>query len=183
MTDNAEGDILSAGTVSVTARCNTVCGTLYITGARAAFRARPRPQARLAALIAAARVARRVTVKDKVGRTRYVAFRIDTVDADRSWPAGHDRVRIVTGGSVGRPALSGALPAYARLTRFDGTYGIVRVGHRDRDALVAVLMGLGRLGEREVRVETLATSGTIRGAARALPASSSASRRSPARRD
>lgn len=104
-----------------------------------------------------------MTVKDRVGRVRYVAFRVE-------------------GGPLSRPALAGLLPPVAKLTRFDGTHGIVRTGHRDRDAVVAVLMGLARVGDREVRVETLTTSGTIKGAARALPASSSASRRSPAPR-
>jgi hypothetical protein len=111
------------------------------------------------------RFARLVTVKDRVGRVRYVAF------------------QLVEGAPLPRPALAGALPSYAKLTRFDGTYGIVRVGHRDRDAALAVLKGMARLGGREVRVETLTTSGTIRGAARALPAASEASRRTPPRRD
>ena len=104
-----------------------------------------------------------MTVRDRVGRTRYVAFRVEP--------------------SLSRPALSGALPQAAKLTRFDGTFGIVRTSHRDRDDVVRVLMGLRRVGDKEVRVETLTTSGTIRGAARALPASSEASRRTPARRD
>lgn len=105
-----------------------------------------------------------MTVRDDVGRTRYVAFRLH-------------------GGPLARPALAGALPKEARLTRYDGTYGILRCLHRDRDALLPVLMGIRRIGEREVRVETLATSGTIRAAAQALPATSEASRRSPPRRD
>jgi hypothetical protein len=106
----------------------------------------------------------RVAVRDKVGRTRYVAFRLE-------------------GGPLGRPALSGSLPATARLTRFDGTYGILRTLHRDRDALLAVLMEPRRVGDKEVRVVTLATSGTLKAAARALPAEAEAARRSPPKRD
>lgn len=106
-----------------------------------------------------------MTVKDRVGRTRYIAF------------------RIAQGAPLARPVISGAMPANAKLTRFDGTFGIVRTTHRDRDAVVAVLMGLRQLGSREVRVETLVTSGTIRQAAKAIPAESEASKRSAARRD
>lgn len=101
-----------------------------------------------------------MTVRDKVGRTRYVAFRL-------------------VGPSLSRAALSGALPPTARLTRFDGTYGVVRTTHRDRDALLGVLKELRRVGSREVQVETLTTSGTLRGAASALPADAPASQRAP----
>lgn len=109
-----------------------------------------------------ARLRGRVTVKDRVGRVRYVAFR-------------------VVGDAVSRAALGGALPQGAKLTRFDGVYGILRVGHRDRDVVVAVLKEARRVGDKEVRVETLATSGTIRQAATALPPSSPASRRTTKR--
>jgi RNase P/RNase MRP subunit POP5 len=102
-----------------------------------------------------------VTVKDKVGRPRYIAL------------------QVTQGAPLSRPALSGALPPTARLTRFDGTYGIIKTGHRDRDAIVALLQGLRQLGPKEIQVETLVTSGTIRGAARALPPGSPVSRRTP----
>jgi hypothetical protein len=91
-----------------------------------------------------------MTVKDRVGRPRYVAFRLH-------------------GGPLPRPALSGILPPAAKLTRFDGTHGIVRTLHRDREAVQAFLDAVTKAGGRDVRVETLATSGTIRKAAEALP--------------
>lgn len=99
-----------------------------------------------------------MTVKDRVGRPRYVAFRID-------------------GGPLHRQALSGILPPTAKLTRFDGVHGIVRTLHRDREAVQAFLDGLTKLGAREARVVTLATSGTMRKAAEALPEGSGAGRR------
>lgn len=101
-----------------------------------------------------------MTVKDDVGRTRYVAFRLE-------------------GGSLSRPALSGVLPPAAKLTRFDGTHGIVRTLHRDVAALRTHLAGVEKVGGKPVRVVTLATSGTIRKAAEALPSESPASRREP----
>ena len=103
-----------------------------------------------------------MTVRDKVGRVRYVSFRL-------------------VGGPLSRPALSGSLPPIARLTRFDGTYGILRTSHRDRDGLLEVLKEPRRVGAKEVRVETLATSGTLRGAAASLPPEAEASRRTPRR--
>lgn len=97
-------------------------------------------------------------VKTDAGRRRYVAFRLD-------------------GGPITRAALSGLLPPPHKLTRFDGTYGIVKTLHTERDACLAFLAGVRRIGVRDVRIETLTTSGTIRGAARSLPPESPASRR------
>ncbi len=91
-----------------------------------------------------------MTVKDEVGRTRYVAFRVE-------------------GGPLSRGPMSGLLPEGARLTRFDGEHGIARCIHTERDALVERLTGITRIGGRDIRIVTLATSGTIRKVAQALP--------------
>lgn len=101
-----------------------------------------------------------MTVRDRVGRPRYVAFRVE-------------------GGPLSRPALSGALPAAARLTRFDGEFGILKTSHREVEAVRGALASPRSIGGREVQLVTLSTSGTIRGAARSLPPTSEASRRSP----
>lgn len=101
-----------------------------------------------------------MAVKDRVGRTRYVAFRIE-------------------GGPLSRAAVGGALPEGAKLTRFDGTHGIARTPHVGRDALVAHLRGLAAVGGRPVQVVPLVTSGTLRKAAEALPADAPARRRTP----
>lgn len=103
-----------------------------------------------------------MSVKDRVGRTRYVAFRL-------------------LGGPLPRSVLASVLPPFAKLTRFDGSWGILRTSHRDRDALLAVLKEAKRVGGQEVRIETLRTSGTIRQAAKALPEGSSVSKRSTPR--
>ena len=102
-----------------------------------------------------------MTVRDRVGRTRYVAF------------------RVAQGAPVARAALAAALPAAAKLTRFDGTFGILRTSHRERDAVVEALRVPLRVGAGEARVETLATSGTIRKAAEALPPDAPAAKRGP----
>jgi RNase P/RNase MRP subunit POP5 len=105
-----------------------------------------------------------VTVKAKVGRSRYLAFQVE-------------------GAHVSRGNLGAILPPIARLTRFDGSFGIVRCTHRDLDAVKAVLNAAYRIGGRDVRLTTLATSGTIRQAALALPPESSASKRAPRKID
>lgn len=105
-----------------------------------------------------------MTVKDKVGRTRYLAFRL-------------------AGASLSRAALSNALPPSARLTRFDGVHGVLRTPHRERDAVQAFLDDVTHVGGKPVRVETLATSGTLRKAAEALPKGAAAGRRERKKRD
>ena len=141
-------------------------GSLEPIGPGAGPGARPRGElvGRRSTFIRVARRRPLMTVRDKVGRTRYLAFRLE-------------------GGPLSRPALSGALPATAKLTRFDGEFGILRTSHRDQAALREVLMSPRAVASKEVRLVTLATSGTIRGAARSLPPTSEASRRSPSRRD
>lgn len=110
-------------------------------------------------LIRAPRVAADVTVKDRVGRPRYVAFRVEP--------------------SIPRQAMTEAMPPGAKLTRFDGTFGIARAPHTEQAAVVAALAGVARAGGRDVRVTTLAASGTLRGAAARLPPSAPAAKRGP----
>ena len=93
-----------------------------------------------------------MTVKDRVGRVRYVAFR-------------------VPGAPRHRGDVAGQLQPPRKLTRFDGSNGIAKTTHLDRDALVEKLRTAG--------FEPLATSGTIRAAAQALPAGCEAAKRTP----
>ena len=99
----------------------------------------------------------RMTVKDRVGRVRYVAFRLGD-------------------GSLHRQQLAGALPPGARLTRFDGVHGVLRTTHREAAALRERLARPLRVAGKDVAVETLATSGTLRAAAAALPEGAEARR-------
>lgn len=100
-----------------------------------------------------------MTVKARVGRSRYVAFRVDP--------------------SVPRHAMTEAMPPAARLTRFDGTFGIARTTHDQRDGVVAALNAVAAAGGRAVQVRTLAVSGTLKAAAAHLPERAPAARRSP----
>ena len=102
---------------------------------------------------------RSVTVKARVGRPRYVAFRVEP--------------------SVPRPAMNEALPPWAKLTRFDGTFGIARATHDRQAELVAHLNAATRAGGRDVKVRTLAASGTLKAAASRLPPRAPAAQRGP----
>lgn len=99
-----------------------------------------------------------MTVRDKVGRNRYVAFRVE-------------------GGGVPRNAI--VLPEGAKLTRFDGEYGIAKCAHTKSDALIAALTSVTKLAGKPASVRTIVTSGTLKAAAARLPASSPASKRGP----
>lgn len=93
-----------------------------------------------------------MTVKDRVGRPRYVAFRVAQ--------------------STSREKAARLLPEGAKLTRFDGTFGIVRVAHTEAAPLVQALNEGGH-------ASTIATSGTLAGAARRLPPQAGAAKRGP----
>lgn len=81
------------------------------------------------------------------GRRRYVAF------------------RVAPAGAVGFDDVVETLRARDDdlwLIGFDGEEGILRCPHTRRDAAVAWLQDLETVGGRDVEVETLGTSGTIR---------------------
>ena len=65
----------------------------------------------------------------------------------------------------------------ARLTRFDGAFGIVRTTHRAASELVDKLRSVTAAGPKPVTITTLVTSGTLRAAAKRLPSDAPASTR------
>lgn len=97
-------------------------------------------------------------VKDRIGRNRYVAFRVEG--------GGNVQVGEVT---QALRDVSRSLPEEARpgLVRFQDGLGLVRVSHRHKEDTIRLLRSLRTIGERAVRVRTLGTTGTIRKAIRA----------------
>lgn len=124
-----------------------------------------------------------MTVKDRVGRVRHVAFRVTPAEPGPSIRRNDvvGALRGVIAHEFGRDVLDRLDP---KLTIWTGEYGIVRVPHTGRDELVQALRAITWVGakEREVRVETLGTSGTIRGAKRFLPAAERPPRTRPRKR-
>lgn len=84
-----------------------------------------------------------MTVRDKVGRNRYIAFAVAP-------PV--DKGRLVA-------ALRAAPGERPRLVTYDGAKGLMRCAHTAKDATIVFLNAL-RIGESRIR--TLGTSGTIR---------------------
>ena len=87
-------------------------------------------------------------MKDRAGRWRHVAFRLPERARRDAFEARLARA-------------ADALAPRLRLTAFDGAFGLLRAPHRDAAAARAALERAG--------ATTLATSGTMRGARRALP--------------
>ena len=48
------------------------------------------------------------------------------------------------------------------LTRFDGTKGIVKCNHVEKENTIRLLKSISRISSHEVKIETIATSGTIK---------------------
>jgi RNase P/RNase MRP subunit POP5 len=88
-------------------------------------------------------------IKAKAGRTRYILFRISG-QASRSQIIG--RMRAVSG------------DAAPWLTVYDGTYGIIRCKHYEKDQMRQLLESIGWAGsvKNRIKISTLATSGTIK---------------------
>ncbi len=48
------------------------------------------------------------------------------------------------------------------LTKFNGTLGVVRCSHLEKDRTIQVLTSISEIASRRVTIETLGTSGTIK---------------------
>ncbi len=99
-----------------------------------------------------------MTVKDRIGRKRYIAFRIET-HSTRFF----SRDDVI--GALRRAAYSGKdriKPPH--LTVFDAprSIGVVRVKHTDKERAIELLNSIRSIGGRDVKVVTLRTSGTIK---------------------
>ncbi len=96
-------------------------------------------------------------MKDRVGRKRYIAFRIE---------GGKD----LQTGEVTRALREAShhLPKEARpwLVHLRSGVGIVGVSHLHKDTAIPLLQSIKAVGDRDVKVHTLGTSGTIRQAIR-----------------
>ena len=89
-------------------------------------------------------------VKDKTGRVRYILFRLSEGKASRYQLI--ERLKELSRGEQ------------PWLTVYTGTYGILRCRHCQKEEMIELLGSLGWAGREKnvIRIETVATSGTIR---------------------
>lgn len=97
-----------------------------------------------------------MTVKNKVGRRRYIAFRIEN-------PSHRFFSRSEVISALNSTASARRIKA-PLLTVFDAQHslGIVRVRHTEKEKAIELLNTIKKIGGREVKVVTLRTSGTIK---------------------
>jgi len=93
-----------------------------------------------------------MTVKDKVGRQRYVAFRVRSRQPLSRAEIGEAIRRAVAPPEAARPTL---------ILWRDGL-GLVKCAHTAKEATIALLRSLDTAAGAPITVETLGTSGTIR---------------------
>lgn len=100
-----------------------------------------------------------MVVKDRVGRSRYVAFEITSQDT------------IKTGDLIS--TLKRAADKYDDaekirpwLIMFQKGKGIIRCSHTSKDECINLLHSIKGVGGNRVKIRTLGTSGTVRGARR-----------------
>jgi RNase P/RNase MRP subunit POP5 len=100
-----------------------------------------------------------VVVKDRVGRSRYIAFeitskgKVGTGDLISTFKRAADKYE---DGEVIRPWL----------IMFEKGKGIVRCSHTSKDECINLLQAIKGVGGKSVKIRTLGTSGTVRGARR-----------------
>jgi ribonuclease P/MRP protein subunit POP5 len=94
-----------------------------------------------------------VTVKDKVGRNRYIVFRVE---------AGRGVGRAEVEEALRSAGASVAPEDRPRLVLWRSGLGLARCRHTAKDPTIALLTGLTAIGGQAATVRTLGTSGTIR---------------------
>jgi len=99
-----------------------------------------------------------MTVKDRIGRRRYIAFRIET-PSTRFF----SRENVINALHRGASGMKEIIKT-PHLTVFDAARGIgvVRVKHTDKDRAIDLLNSIKKVDGREIKMVTLRTSGTIK---------------------
>lgn len=96
-----------------------------------------------------------MVVRDKVGRKRYIVFR---VDAERAISRRDFEQAIISSFRV-KGTFQSVRP---KLIGFDGKAGILRCLHTGKERAIEILTATTRVADKDVKVETVKTSGTIR---------------------
>jgi len=98
-----------------------------------------------------------VVVKDRVGRSRYVAFEVSSKGAVRTGD-------LITTFKRAADKYDDAEKIRPWLIMFENGKGIVRCSHTSKDECINLLQSIKGVGGTRVKIKTLGTSGTVRGA-------------------
>ncbi|MBU3901817.1 MAG: hypothetical protein KKE04_00410 [Candidatus Thermoplasmatota archaeon] len=104
-----------------------------------------------------------MVVKDKVGRRRYIAFEIIS---DKTIPR-NDVVKMIRKEFVHR-----YISVKPWLTRYNNNRGLLRCLHTGKDEAIKILTSVKQIGNINVEIKTIGTSGTIKAAMRKYLSSS-----------
>lgn len=96
-----------------------------------------------------------MVVRDKVGRKRYIIFR---VNAERTLSRKDLEKAILSSFRMKGPIQS----IRPKLISFDGEVGILSCLHTGKEGAIEVLTAITHVGDMDVKIETVKTSGTIR---------------------
>jgi ribonuclease P/MRP protein subunit POP5 len=100
-----------------------------------------------------------VVVKDRVGRSRYVAFEISSDDVVSTGD-------LISSFRKAADKYDDAERIRPWLIMFEKGKGIVRCSHTSKDEVINLLKSVKGVGGKKVKIRTLGTSGTVRGARR-----------------
>lgn len=100
-----------------------------------------------------------MVVKDRVGRSRYIAFEITSEKELRTGD-------LITSFKKAADKYDDAEKIRPWLIMFKKGKGIARCSHTARDECINLLQSIKSVGGTAVKMKTLGTSGTVRGARR-----------------
>jgi ribonuclease P/MRP protein subunit POP5 len=100
-----------------------------------------------------------VVVKDRVGRSRYIAFEISSDDVVSTGD-------LISSFRKAADKYDDAERIRPWLIMFEKGKGIVRCSHTSKDEVINLLQSVKGVGGKKVKIRTLGTSGTVRGARR-----------------
>lgn len=100
-----------------------------------------------------------MVVKDRVGRSRYIAFEISSDDVVSTGD-------LISSFRKAADKYDDAERIRPWLIMFEKGKGIVRCSHTSKDEVINLLQSVKGVGGKKVKIRTLGTSGTVRGARR-----------------
>ncbi len=98
-----------------------------------------------------------MVVKDRVGRSRYVAFEVSSKSPVKTGD-------LITTFKRAADRYDDAERIRPWLIMFEKGKGIIRCSHTSKDECINLLQSIKGVGGTRVKIRTLGTSGTVRGA-------------------